>query len=313
MRFLILLGVLLVPLAYLDGAGLLPVIQAVLPVVGLLGLLVALLSVLTRDAPGTVVAVAASLALLVPVLPWAPRAAVPAAQAHGEDLRVVTINTEFGGADPDGIVAAVREHDADVLVLLEETPQHWRALGAAGLRGLLPHATGTVSDSAAGTVVATRDPATCLDTTIACGRVVPAVRSADEPFTQVSLRLAGGTVLRGAHPFPPVGARAATWHTSLQSLQRWVHDAHGHEPRLVVTGDLNAGPGHPAFRAIADGLDQGPRAWPWQPTWPLGSLVPPFVQIDHVLTRGFAVVDEATLRVPGTDHAGVRAHLRPTR
>lgn len=54
-----------------------------------------------------------------------------------------------------------------------------------------------------------------------------------------------------------------------------------------------------------------PRApWPWRPTWPQGSRIPPFVQIDHVLARGFAVADEGIVHVPGTDHAGVTATLR---
>ncbi|WP_040161104.1 endonuclease/exonuclease/phosphatase family protein [Mobilicoccus massiliensis] len=300
-------GVLLAPLPYVDAGGPLPTVQAVLPVVGLFGLAVAALALLVRARLAAALAVVAALALLAPALPLAPRPDTPAA---GGDLRVVTLNTEFGQADPTGVVKAVHTRDADVLVLLEATPAHWAALKAHGLRSLLPHATGTVHGSAAGTVVATREPVTCPDPATACGRVVTATRAADEPFSQVDVRLPDGTVVRGAHPFPPVGQGERSWRLSLGRLDRWIHQVHAGE-RIVVTGDFNAGPVHPAFRRIADGLVQAPRAWPWQPTWPQESGVPPFVQIDHVLARGFAVAEEGTFLVPGTDHAGVSATLRP--
>lgn len=38
--------------------------------------------------------------------------------------------------------------------------------------------------------------------------------------------------------------------------------------------------------------------------------MPPFAQIDHILTRGFVPVDAGTFTVPGTDHAGVWSDLR---
>ncbi|WP_312720275.1 hypothetical protein [Mobilicoccus sp.] len=48
-----------------------------------------------------------------------------------------------------------------------------------------------------------------------------------------------------------------------------------------------------------------PRApWPWRPTWPQGSLIPPLVQIDHVLAHGFAVADEEIVHVPAPTTPG---------
>jgi endonuclease/exonuclease/phosphatase (EEP) superfamily protein YafD len=53
-----------------------------------------------------------------------------------------------------------------------------------------------------------------------------------------------------------------------------------------------------------------PRGAGWVRTWPLGRRVPPFVQLDHVLVRGFDVVAAETTAIGDTDHAAVWATLR---
>ena len=44
-------------------------------------------------------------------------------------------------------------------------------------------------------------------------------------------------------------------------------------------------------------------------TWPNGRPIPPFVQIDHVLVRGLDVQSVEDVRIPGSDHDAVVAHL----
>ena len=45
-------------------------------------------------------------------------------------------------------------------------------------------------------------------------------------------------------------------------------------------------------------------------TWPAGRPFPPLVTIDHVLVSDeLAVVGDATLRLPGSDHLAVTADL----
>ncbi|MDO5627616.1 MAG: endonuclease/exonuclease/phosphatase family protein [Mobilicoccus sp.] len=313
-RFLVALtviGVVCAPLPYIDADGLLPLVQATLPVVGLLGTLVALAALATRMPLTALVAALAAGALLVPALPLTPRPAVPEATAHGSDVTVLALNAEYGQADPSEVVDAVRSLDVDVLVLTEATPDFWRALGTHDIAALLPHATGVANPTASGTIVLTREAVTCLDPRLDCGEVAQDVRPLDEPFHQVDVRLGNGTVLRGAHPFPPTPGRGALWRVSMNRLHTFVHDTHGGAP-LIVAGDLNAGPVHPVFRGVMDGLVQAPRRLPWQPTWPREASIPPFVQIDHVLARGYAVADEGVVHVGGTDHAGVWARLRPT-
>ena len=41
-------------------------------------------------------------------------------------------------------------------------------------------------------------------------------------------------------------------------------------------------------------------------TWPYAdSRLPPFVQLDHVLSRGLTVIDSGQVALNGTDHAAV--------
>ena len=44
----------------------------------------------------------------------------------------------------------------------------------------------------------------------------------------------------------------------------------------------------------------------WVRTWPYaGNRLPPFVQLDHVLSRGLTVIDSGQVAMNGTDHAAV--------
>ncbi|WP_168581653.1 endonuclease/exonuclease/phosphatase family protein [Gephyromycinifex aptenodytis] len=324
LRILVAVGVLLAPLAYLDLDGPVPLIQALLPPVALVGLAVAAALLLLKDVLASLVAAVVCVLLLAPVLPLAARPTSPAPRSTAgiaagttADLRVASLNMEFGQADPLAVLDQVRLLHVDVLVLLEVTPSAWARLQSDGLRELLPYATGTTSTSASGTVVAAAAPLNCPRRS-PCPAVrqvatPTAIYSDPDPFTQVDVHLADGTPLRAAHPFPPsLVLGMAPWRAGLARLQNWLQRQEA-APRLIVAGDFNAGQVHPAFRRITAGLTPAPRAgWPWTRTWPLESAVPPFVQIDHVLSRGFSIEAEGIFTVPGTDHAGVWAQLRPT-
>jgi endonuclease/exonuclease/phosphatase (EEP) superfamily protein YafD len=51
----------------------------------------------------------------------------------------------------------------------------------------------------------------------------------------------------------------------------------------------------------------------WVRTWPMGSGVPPFIQLDHMLERGLQVVDAGTVTIADTDHRAIWARLSPKR
>lgn len=230
-------------------------------------------------------------------------------------LSVLSLNTEYGQVDPTTIVEQVRGRRVDLLVLLEETPQHWAALQEAGLGELLPHVTGSVGQDAGGSLIVSAHPLTCPDSP--GGRCAVTTRGERRgngtAFDQPVAELADGTLVRAAHPWPP-RPDPARWRSEQDEMGRWLR-LHADRP-LVVAGDFNAGPVHPVFRAITAGFDRSPRGGvPWVRTWPMSvpglGEVPPFVQIDHIVAGGRVCVEDSVVRVPGTDHAAVWARLDP--
>ena len=78
-----------------------------------------------------------------------------------------------------------------------------------------------------------------------------------------------------------------------------------------MAGDFNSSQTHPGFRKVADRMTDAHRAagQGWVRTWPIGSRVPPFIQLDHVLMRGLEVVDAGTVTIADTDHRAIWARL----
>jgi endonuclease/exonuclease/phosphatase (EEP) superfamily protein YafD len=99
------------------------------------------------------------------------------------------------------------------------------------------------------------------------------------------------------------------WRGAQDELSGWATRTTG---PLVVAGDFNASVDHPGMRQLlATGLrDAHEVAGAGRPvTWPNGRMLPPFVQLDHVLVRGLDVESADDVRVPGSDHDAVIAHL----
>ncbi len=276
------------------------VLQAVFPVAGAGVVAVTLLALVCRHprlalvgaAPSALVLVLAGATLVPHTVPPGP-----------DDLTVVSANLDFGGADSGAVVRAVTSRHADVLVLLEVTPEAATRLREAGLDAALPEVAGTAASGGRGTLVRSRFPLTLLDDadTEGFGQRQPEVR-VERPGRPL--------VLKAAHPLQPVQF-VESWRGSLAALSRW-KDAQPAGERFVIAGDLNASAAHPAYRELADGLTDAHRAagLGWVRTWPYGRRLPPFVQLDHVLSRGFEVVGAGTFAVVDTDHAAVWATLR---
>lgn len=309
-------------LPYLDLAGWVPAVQALVPVAGVVVALLLLgylsitggRSLRRRDPAATVwtlVTAVAVVAMLWPVLGW-PRvgpdrdaANARPAPAESAELSVLTLNTEYGQADPAQIAALVRERHVDVLFLLEATPTLWPGLRDR-LTEALPYATGTLRTDAGGSLIVSAQPLTCGSA--ACPAVGGTTdRTGPTTFDQPVASLPDGTLVRAAHPYPPA-RDSGRWRAEQGELAEWI--AAQQAPALVVAGDFNSGPTHPVFRAMAAGLDRAPtRGWPR--TWPRETVVPPFVLIDHVLSRGRVVADEGVIAIDGSDHAAVWALLAP--
>lgn len=316
---LVALGVVCAAVSVLDAPGIVPLLQALAPALGTAGLVITSASALRRRWWLTLVAGGASIVLLGPVLSVPPRAA----PLQGPQLSVLAINTLYGRADADRIVQLVDEHDVDVLVLSEISTPLWTQSLHGRLASRLPYATGR-SGGAGGTIIATKEAVTCVDlpAPARCGQVTMRPRdgyagrdpSGDYTFDMPTVRLADGTLFRAIHTWSPRLEPVERWHTQLSDVHGWI-SSHAHEPRLVMAGDFNASMSHPSFRALARGLDRSPRGiFPWVRTWPRHPQTPyiPFVQIDHVVARGWRAVDQEVLRVQGSDHDAVWSLLQAT-
>lgn len=135
---------------WLDVQGVMPLLQALLPVSGWMAVL-ALLVVLALRAwkLGPFVAVPAVVALALAAPALIPHTVRP---QPGDEV-IMTSNMEFGAASASSIVAAVRAHHVQTLVLEEITPDGLSRLERAGLSRLLPHRVGATRTDFRGTLI----------------------------------------------------------------------------------------------------------------------------------------------------------------
>jgi endonuclease/exonuclease/phosphatase (EEP) superfamily protein YafD len=218
------------------------------------------------------------------------------------DLTVMSANLHEGQANSRQLMDAVRLHSVDVLVLVEATPESETDLDDAGARAFFPQRVGRARDGVVGTLVLSRYPLS--------ERADGVSPAGDSLQPDVDVTTPAGTVrLRAVHPPPPLPDRTDDWHAALVSLATWVHAQPTDRP-LVLAGDFNASSGHPVFRRLATGLTdaQAAAGRGWVRTWPFeGRRIPPYVDLDHQLSRGLAVVDAGQVAVNRTDHAAVWA------
>ncbi len=145
-----------------------------------------------------------------------PNYVAATAPAHGTDVVVMTSNLKIGSADPAAVVAAVRAHHVDVLMLEELTPEIRSTLRSAGLDATLPHSVSDPQQGASGTGLWSRFPLTQTRTSDSFG------------FAYVTARLeAGGQQVSVAavHVFGPFPQASSTLGTATwRAIRR--HSAH---------------------------------------------------------------------------------------
>ncbi|HET8987448.1 MAG TPA: endonuclease/exonuclease/phosphatase family protein [Humibacillus sp.] len=273
------------------------VLQTAAPFVAI-GLL--LLAVVTAALRRWWVLVPVGLALVVSATVVAPAFVSHASPEATRDLTVMSANLRVGRAQPTQLMDAVRFHAVDVLVLSEVTPAALEGLTEEGADSFFPQQVGEAeADGYAGTMVLSRYPLreVAADLGGSPNRQPEVVVTVDG----VDLRV------QTAHPAAPIAGQTDDWRDGLRALQAWKERQSGPDPVLLV-GDFNSSSAHPGFRALADGLDDAQRTTGsgWVRTWPYaGSRLPPFVQLDHVLSRGLTVIDSGQVALNGTDHAAV--------
>lgn len=218
--------------------------------------------------------------------------------ATSPGFTLLSLNTFKGQADPDQVVAAAG--DADVVVLLEVTPDLAASLEARGWAGRYPYTAGLNGSTISNTVLFSRYPLS--------GSVQIGEGSFDEWLTTAAVPDVGAVRLVGVHACNPYcgGNRWAEEHAALERVVRQNLDR-----PLLVAGDFNAVDDHGpmqqlhrlGMRSATDLLGAG-----WLPTYPANKLLPPLLPIDHVLVDP-QLTTTALRRVPidGTDHLGLLA------
>jgi endonuclease/exonuclease/phosphatase (EEP) superfamily protein YafD len=222
------------------------------------------------------------------------------------DLTVMSTNLRYGQANPLQLMDAVRYHSVDVLVLTEATPEAIQGLDDDGARAYFTQRVGTPrADTYTGTMVLSRYPLRLVN-----AGTDSAVEATPSAQPEVDITVADSHVrLKTAHPAAPLRGATDQWHAGLQRLDAWKDAQRSSEP-VLVAGDFNAAFGHPVFRELADGLLDAQReaGQGWVRTWPYSdSRMPPYVQLDHVLSRGLTLVEAGQLAYNRADHAAVWA------
>ena len=276
---------------------------------GLLGYALALVLLLATLVRGprrrrSATLVAAVLVLSGLQLSWlAPLFVADHRPGVGPPFTLLSLNVYRGEADVDQLGAVARQ--ADVVILLETTPDFLFRLETSDWRARFPYALGAL-DQHGDTTVFSRFP---LGGSQSLGRT-----SFQQWITTVEVPGRAPVRLIAAHPCNPFCGSGlfASDHALLRAAVR----ANTVYP-LVVAGDLNATDDHAplqwlrrdGMRSATDLVGAG-----WQPTYPANRAFPPLLPIDHVLVNpSMNATAIRTVRVSGTDHLGLLCALTGSR
>jgi endonuclease/exonuclease/phosphatase (EEP) superfamily protein YafD len=224
--------------------------------------------------------------------------AAPVWRAKSPGAASTEFTVAFGNLLADNVrateaVEAMAATDADVLVLVEFTPD-MRATLAARCGDTYPQRCEVPAPDPAGIGVWSRlgfASATVTDTV-------------DRPSIDVMLRTPSGEVrLLAVHTITPT-LDSPRWSREIRAVAA---AADGPAPTVLI-GDFNATRWHPTFRSLLRGgwrsvhemLGRG-----WSPSWPTAHYpAPMFVRVDHALVRGVQPTEVREIRLPGSDHRG---------
>ena len=222
----------------------------------------------------------------------------------GPSFELLTLNVYAGAADRQDVTAAAAR--ADVVVLIETTPDFLYLLQTPAWQQSFPYAVGGSAQQTSDTAVFSRFP---LSGTQSMGRT-----SFQQWVMTVQVPYRSPVRLIAAHPCNPFcpGAAFRTDHALLRATVQ----ANQVYP-LVVAGDLNATDDHAPMQQLrADGMRSGTDlvGAGWVPTYPANRRFPPLLPIDHVLVDDALTVTEQTaVSVAGSDHLGLLATIAGTR
>lgn len=223
---------------------------------------------------------------------------VDATTKQGTQLRVMTVNAQYGEADAPQITDLVRAKAIDVLAVQELTPALVTRLHAAGLDDLLPHnfQAQVLEGEPDGTGIWSRT------------KLTKKVAGPDEGFAIPEAQIAVGDSkmrIMAVHTRPPFPKRVGSWVDDLAGIKE---RAAGFTGPQILMGDFNATYDHSEFRNMLGAkLVTGAResGAGWMPTWPSKGLAPR-IQIDHIVVdRSVGISEVHSVTIKGSDHRAV--------
>lgn len=217
----------------------------------------------------------------------------------GRTLRLVTLNLWDQCDDVDTLADEIVGYHADVVLVQELTPQHFRRLEAMSAFRRFTWSLIEPRFGAHGMGLWSKYE--LADASLWDLDGIPQVRA--------SLRVPGSPPIAflGIHNVSPVRKSFRRWRTSMARL----HDEARRAPRpLIMAGDFNATADHGPFRALLDTDLRNASSGSWwegQNTWPNGRwFVPPLVRLDHVLVSSELRVSGCRVgKGRGSDHRPV--------
>lgn len=215
--------------------------------------------------------------------------------------RVMTLNTYNGQASAAEIVSLVRQRHVEVLCLQELTDGMVQDLERAGIDELLPYH--VVSEGASAISNGGRNGIWTAAAQDDVSRNLLPIDTSSMPAA--SIQIGSATVrIVSVHPNSPVRGAQDLWDEGLSTIGSLSDYGHAY----LIMGDFNSTWDHARFRDLlgttfADAGEASGEGM--HMTYPATGLVPPLVEIDHIVySRGTGIVVSSleTARVSGTDH-----------
>jgi len=275
------------------------------------GALLAAAALLLRRWRHTVIAGALALWQLWVIWPTGTTPVI-AADAPGHRLHVVELNAWIHDTRIDDIVGYLRNSNADVIGLVEVSPQLKAAL--AQLFDRYPYHLDCVGDDHhCKEMLLSRLPFTPISAGRVDGKLPVVVGARLQLATGITLDVAVSHIIRPLtflQPEPTARFLPGTAAT-VQSEQaaRLADYLARLGPDAVFLGDLNAAPWTPMLKALRAAGSWHPES-EISPTWPSWASAPLRLPIDHVLTRGKVVLTSLSAGPAlSSDHLPLQAEL----
>jgi endonuclease/exonuclease/phosphatase (EEP) superfamily protein YafD len=279
-------------------------------------LAVLVLLALRRRVLLSIIAAVVATASLAVQMTWYYSGRPPEVGDHAT-IRLLSANLFKGRADPLSLVGFAQEN-ADVVTVAELTPEAMERFSQVGIDKTFAHSLLMPAPGAGGIGIWSRYPLTALSAPKLWQVKMPGAR----------LRVPGvrfDPLIASVHVMSPVAGDQNTiddWRLGMASAKEQLSffSRVADPAAVIIGGDYNSTPDLRQFRdLLADGgyrdaVEQTGAGF--APTYPSNRWFPPFITIDHVLTRNSAAKSVRTVDIPGSDHrallTAIQVPLDPT-